>query len=71
MAYCHLTMGGLGMTLNCGVIKLMMVMIPIPHAAPLLLSPDNVGPGMTLNRNIIKLKMVMIPFNHATPLTVT
>ena len=44
-----------------------MVMIPINHAAPLLLSPDNVGPGMTLNCDIIKLKMVMILINHATP----
>ena len=34
-----------------------MVMIPINHAAPLLLSPDNVGPGMTLNCYVIKLTM--------------
>ena len=46
------------MTLNLGVIKLTMVMIPINHAAPLLLSPDNVGPGMTLNCYVIKLTMV-------------
>ena len=64
-------MWGLGMTSNCDIIKLTMVMIPIHYAAPLLLSPDNVGPGMTLNFDVIKLKMVMIPINHATPLTVT
>ena len=34
---------GLGMTSNCDIIKLTMVMIPIHHAAPLLPSPDNVG----------------------------
>ena len=60
-------MWGLGMTLNCDIVKLMMVMIPIHHAAPILLSPDNMGPGMTVNCDIIKLTMVMIPSNHATP----
>ena len=56
------------MTLNCDVIKLTMVMIPIHHAAPpLLQSPDKGGPGMTLNRDIIKPKMVMIPINHTDP----
>lgn len=39
------------MTLNCEVIKHTMVMIPIQHAPPLLLSPDNVGPGMALYRD--------------------
>ena len=60
-------MWGLGMTSNCDIIKLTMVMIPIHYAAPLLLSPDNVGPGMTLNCDVIKLKMVIIPIVHATP----
>ena len=55
------------MTLNLGVIKLTMVMIPINHAAPLLLSPDMWGPYMTLNLGVIKLTMVMIPINHTTP----
>ena len=60
---------GSGMTLNCDVIKLTMVMIPIHHAAP----PPSYSHltkgdlGMTLNRDIIKPKMVMIPINHTDP----
>ena len=56
------------MTLNRDIIKLKMVMIPINHTPPFLLSPDNVGPFMTLNLHVIKLTMVMIPIHHAAPL---
>ena len=60
------------MTLNRDIIKPKMVMIPINHTDPFLLSPDNVGPCMTLNLGVIKLTMVRIPINHAPPLlTVT
>ena len=56
------------MTLYLDIIKSKMVMIPINHTDPLLLSSDNVGPCMTLELSAIKLTMVMIPIHHAAPL---
>ena len=48
-----------------------MVMIPIHYAAPLLLSPDNVGPCMTLDLSVIKLTLVMIPIHYAAPFSLS